>query len=192
MSLLLRSAIALGATPLILGSLIYVTWRLTRWPFLEMMGLLALPLGFIAFLIGTTCLIVHLRNETRIGITAQRTLIPRALMVGGLLILNFPAAAFYTGSAIKLHTRYTVEVRNESGQPIDSLSILGPGVNTAPVSIAPGKTIEQHLRFKHDGELTFSLNQHGSEIRGVIEPYVTGGLGGHATLRIHPRGVSLR
>ena len=36
-----------------------------------------------------------------------------ALAVGALLIANFPAAAFFTWSAIEVTTRYTVEIVND-------------------------------------------------------------------------------
>jgi hypothetical protein len=189
MSQLLRSAIALGATPLIFGSLIYWTWRLTRWSFLEMMGLMTLLIGFIAFLIAATCLILYLRNETRSGVTPQRTLIVRALLVGGLLVLNFPTAAFYTGSAIKIYTQYTVEISNDSQQPIERLTITGPGITVNLDPIPPGKTLKQYLQFKGDGPLEFSGSQNEIEFSGTLDPYVTGNLGGHKILRVKSKGL---
>lgn len=189
MSRLLRSAIALGATPLILGSLIYWTWRMTRWSFLEMMGLATLLLGFIAFLIGATCLMLYIRKETRNGNTPQRSLIVRALLVGGLLVLNFPAAAFYTGSAIKIYTQYTVEISNDSQQPIERLTITGPGITVNLDPIPPGKTLRQYLQFKGDGPLEFSGTQRETKFSGTLDPYVTGSLGGHKILRVKSNGL---
>ncbi len=184
MSRLLKSAVAFGASPLIIGSLVYFTWRLTRWNWLEMVGLMTILIGVVAFLGGAVCLILHLKRESR----AARTSPLSALMVGGLLIANFPVAAFYLSSVIDISTRYTVRVHNDSEHPIESFMILGPGIQTEIGPIPSGKNVVQHNHPTSDGSLRFTARQHELNFDGELEGYVCNGLGGDKTVRIKEKG----
>jgi hypothetical protein len=174
----LHTAILCGATPLLLGSLIDTTWRFTRWPWLETAGLFLIAAGIILVTTGAAFLVRHVWREFR----AARTLRPKnwfhAVMVGVLLLANFPAAAIFTLSAIHVVTRYTVRVLNESGSAIDRFVVTGPGVRVDLGPIAPGHKVEHHLGFSGDGSLDFTARQGQSDLRGVLEGYVAGGLGG--------------
>ena len=107
-------------------------------------------------------------------------------MVGGLLLVNFPAAAIFTLSAINVVTRYTVRVLNESGNAIESFVVTGPGVRVELGPVAPGHRVKRHLGFSGDGSLEFTARQGQSNFRGVLDGYVTGGLGGDTTIRVLP------
>ncbi len=184
MSRLLKCSIALGASPLIIGTLIYSTWRLSRWQWLEMMGLMTILIGLVAFLGGAVCLILHLKHYSK---ATQNSPI-NSLLVGALLIANFPAAIFYISSAIDISTRYTVRVYNDSDHPIESFMILGPGIETEIGPISSGQKAIQHNHPTTDGSLRFSARQHGLNFDGELEGYVTGGLGGDKTVRIKENG----
>ncbi len=186
---LLQSAIVFGAVPLLVGTLIYGTWRLTRWHWLGTAGLLTLPLGLAAFLAGTIALTWHLWREWRVGRTTRSPLWLQAVLVGGLLLINFPAAVFYMLSAINITTRYTVRVHNDSDRPIESLVVTGPGVRVELGPIAPGQQAQRHVHFRGDGTLDFSARQQEILFSGQLEGYVTGGLGGNRTIRVKQRGV---
>ncbi len=186
---LLKSAIVFGAVPLLVGTLIYGTWRLTRWHWLGTTGLLTLPLGLAAFLAGTIALAWHLWREWRVERTTRSPLWLQAVLVGGLLLINFPAAVFYMLSAINITTRYTVRVHNDSDRPIESLVVTGPGVRVELGPIAPGQQAQRHVHFRGDGTLDFSARQQEILFSGQLEGYVTGGLGGNRTIRVKQRGV---
>ncbi len=186
---LLKSAIVFGAVPLLVGTLIYGTWLLTRWHWLGTAGLLTLPLGLAAFLAGTIALTWHLWREWRVGRTTRSPLWLQAALVGGLLLINFPAAVFYMLSAINITTRYTVRVHNDSDRPIESLVVTGPGVRVELGPIAPGQQAQRHVHFRGDGTLDFSARQQEILFSGQLEGYVTGGLGGNRTIRVKQRGV---
>jgi hypothetical protein len=98
---LLRSATAFGASPLIIGTLVYLLWRITHWNGIALMGLVTILIGILCFIAGTTCLILHLKRNAQ---AAQRSPLS-SVLVGLLLISNFPAAYFYTASAIDISTR---------------------------------------------------------------------------------------
>jgi hypothetical protein len=186
---LLKSAVVLGAVPLLVGSLIYGTWRFTRWHWLEAAGLFTIPIGFVAFVVGTFALVRHLLREFRVERTTRSQLWLQGVLVGGLLLVNFPAAAFFTLSAIDVSTRYTVRVHNDSDRPIESLVVTGPGVRLELGPIAPGQRTRRHIHFCGDGRLDFSARQQELQFGGQLDGYVTGGLGGDKSIRVRQRGV---
>jgi hypothetical protein len=147
-----------------------------------------IPIGFAAFVVGTIALLRHLWREFRLERTTRRSLWVQAVLVGGLLLTNFPAAAFYTLSAIDVATRYTVRVHNDSDRPIESLVVTGPGVRVELGPIAPGQQARRHIRFRGDGTLDFSARQQQLQFSGQLEGYVTGGMGGDKSIRIGQRG----
>lgn len=189
MPLLLRIAIILGAVPLIIGTLIYGTWRFTHSQWLESAGLITIAGGMVAFLSGTVLLLIHLWRELRVRQTDRRFVWIRAATVGSLLLINFPVAAFYVLSAINVATRYTVCFYNDSRQPVQSLIITGPGIRVDMGAIAPGGRARQHLQFRGDGSLDFSVRQQEKQFSGQVDGYVTHGLGGNKEVRLKDGGV---
>jgi hypothetical protein len=189
MTRLLKSAVVLGAAPLLLGTLIYGTWRFARWQWLETAGLILLPIGFVAFVMGTVALVRHLLGEFQEEGTPRNSLWLQAFLVGGLLLANFPAATFFTLSAIDVSTRYTVRVHNDTDQPIGSLVVTGPGVRIELGPVPPGQHTRRHLHFRGDGPLAFSAQQQELQFGGQLEGYVTGGLGGDKSIRVKQGGV---
>jgi hypothetical protein len=186
---LLKLAVILGAVPLLVGTLIYGAWRMTRLPWLEAAGMLTIYMGIAAFVVGAFALVRHLRHESRARRTTSRSLWFEGVLVGGLLLANFPAAAFFSLSAMNIHTRYTVRVHNDSDQPIESLVVTGPGVRVEFGPIAPGEHTHRHIHFSGDGTLDFSARQQELRFGGQVEGYVTGGWSGDTSVRIKPRGV---
>jgi len=176
----------LGAVPLMLATLIYTTWRFTRWSWLESAGLILIFVGFVSVVTGAVFLVRHLWRELRLPRTFRFVSGLQAVLVGGLLLVNFPAAAIFTLSAINVVTRYTVHVFNESGSPIESFVVTGPGVQVELGPIASGHRVQRHLGFAGEGPLDFTAHQGQSDFVGQLDGYVTGGLGGDTTIRVLP------
>jgi hypothetical protein len=185
----LRLSVVLGAVPLLVGTLIYVTWRFTRRPWLEIAGMLTIPMGFVAVVAGTLALCRHLWPASGIQRPNGGTRRLQAVLVGGLLLANFPAAAYFAESAIDISTRYTVRVHNETDRPIESLVVTGPGVRVELGPIAPGERMHRHMHFSGDGALDFSARQQELQFGGQLEGYVTGGSSGDTIIRITQPGV---
>lgn len=186
---LLKFAALLGASPLLVGSLIYGVWRVTRWHWLETAGLLTILLGSGAFVAGVIALVWHVLREGKDGRTARSRLWPEGVLVGGLLLANFPAAFFFILSAIDVSTRYTLRVHNDSDRPIESLVVTGPGVRLEFGPIAPGRDLRWLLHFAGEGPLDFSARQSGFQFGGQLEGYVTTGSGGKKSIRVRRGGA---
>jgi hypothetical protein len=129
-----------------------------------------------------------MNHEARSEHRRRGRLAPQSFLVGGLLLVNFPAAALYGLSAIGLMSQYTVRVINESGATIDSFVLKGPGVDVdfGPITVGDNKT--RSLAFTGDGTLDFSASEQRLHFDGQIEGYVTGNQGGDATIRVLPDG----
>ena len=181
-------AIACGAIPLLTGSAIYWAWRFTRWEVWPRLGLLTVLIGTVFFVVG----IIHLgrywsRAHRRDADTNSRRDV-RSLFVAALLIANFPIAGFYAISAVEHMSDYFVHVSNVSDQNIDSLTLVGPGIETKVGPIRSGEEKTITIRFTGEGPLHFQAQQGQELLQGELDGYVCGGLGGDTSLRLLPNG----
>jgi hypothetical protein len=181
---LLKFAAVLGVSPLLVGSLIYGVWRVTRWHWLETAGLFTVVLGSAAFVAGMIALVLHVLREGKDGRMARSRLWPKGVLVGGVLLANFPAAFFFILSAIDVSARYTLRLHNDSDRPIESLVVTGPGVRLEFGPIAPGRDLRWLLHFAGEGPLDFSARQSGFLFGGQLDGYVTTGSGGEKSIRV--------
>lgn len=184
----LAAAIACGAIPLTLGTLIYWTWRTTRWEWLPGAGLYTILAGLVLFAAGVICLAVYMVREGRVERTRRVPLGLQGLIVGGLLVVNFPAAAFYANSAIDLMVQCRIHIINESGKAVNSFLLTGPGVDTEAGPIPQAGRTQCYLDFHGDGPLNFSAKQQDFQFQGQLAEYVTGGWGGEITVKLKPEG----
>ena len=185
---LLTTAIVCGAIPLALGTAIYVTWRVISWDWLMAAGLFTVLGGLLLFVIGAGCLIKYVFREADCKRDRRVSLELQTLLVGGLLFVNFPAAAYYAWSAVGLMTRYTVCIANETGAVVDNVVLTGPGVHVDTGPMSAGSRSWHNFHFSTDGTLEFSAHWQDGRSEGPIEEYVTNGVGGSATLRLLPDG----
>lgn len=185
----MKLATLLGAVPLALGTSIYVAWRLSRWHWLGVAGIWMLALGFVAVVAGEVALVLHVRRARREARPAERHARLRSVLVAALLLANFPAAVFYTLSAMEISMRYTVRIRNDSGIAVESFVVTGPGTSVELGPIAPRELAETHLHFRGDGSLRFAARQGERDFGGDLDGYVTTGLGGEKTVSVGPNGA---
>ena len=177
---LLRFAIALGASPLIIGSLIYLLWRLNRWDWLALMGLMTILIGIICFIAGAVCLILHQKRNAQ---AAQRSPLS-SVVVGLLLMTNFPAAYFYTSSAFDISSRYTIRISNQSNLPVEQVLISGPTIEHKLGPTPAGENTIHHIYINEPGFLKFTIHQSATTLHGELEGYVHKGSTGDKTITI--------
>jgi hypothetical protein len=185
----IKWAIALGAAPLVTGVTVYLLWRITRWPWLELAGLATIAVGCLAVLAGVVLLLLHIHRQARVVMEPQRALRIRVALAGALLLANFPTAVALAWSAADVMSTYTLRIDNAGPDTINSLVVHAPGVVEEMGPIPPNGRAIAHLRFNADGSVTFLLRQQNRRIEGVIDSYVTGGIGDDVTLGIHPDGA---
>jgi hypothetical protein len=182
MSSSLRVAFLCGATPLLAGTLILLTWLVTGWGWWERAWLWTIMGALVFFVVGVLGVVRHLRQATR-----QGWLSPALAL--GLLLLNFPVGAFYMWVVVDRASRYTVEVQNESRQPIDSLVLTGAGIGQVELGPIPtGAGRQKHLRLVEDGKLQFSGRQGAQQHNGILENSAGPGSGGQRIIRVASDG----
>ncbi|MGV3755088.1 MAG: hypothetical protein ACO1QS_06875 [Verrucomicrobiota bacterium] len=185
---LLKLAFLCGALPLFIGTLIFLTWLITRWDWLMLAGLVTIFLGLVCFVMGVVGLSIHLYRMGQIAPPERQRQNWLALITACLLIINFPAAYFYTNWASDISTRYTLIVVNESGQHMKSVMVTAPGVKREFGPIQPGGQVKRHLNFFGDGRMDFKA-WASTETSGVIDGYAMGSMGGQKVLRLKPDGA---
>ena len=183
MGRLLKTAIVCGAVPLAIGTAIYLAWRVTRWEGFMVMGAGTIVLGLVMFLVGMTCLSLHLSREA--GVQPERSW-RQAILVGGLLLLNFPAAFLCVRSANDIATRYTLTIENQSGEVIDRLVLEGACPRLEFEKLKPGVRLVVYFHPRFEGPATFEARLGDKQLEGVVDSYVTAGQS--STLRIKQNG----
>jgi hypothetical protein len=110
------------------------------------------------------------------------------MLVAALLVINFPAAAFYALSAINLMGQSTIEVFNDSGQRIDSFRMTGPGIDIEAGPIEAGEMTRYFVDFQDEGTLAFTARQQDVRFEGMLSEYIANGTIGTLTARVQPGG----
>jgi hypothetical protein len=183
---LIKIEIACGAIPLVAGTAIYVTWRVTRWESLMALGLLNILVGLAMFAVGVGCLLCQsMREEASSGPQPIDAGL-RNLLVACLLLVNFPVAFVYVLSADDVMSRVTIRIVNESGNKIDAIAIEGIGVDKHVDPVQAGGYDRVYLRHVGEGGVSFTARHGGQEINGELIGYVVGGE--DVTLRFLPDG----
>jgi len=141
---LLKLAFLCGALPLVTGTLGFLTWLVTRWDWLMLAGLVTIFLGLVWFVMGAICLSIHLHRSDQLASPEHRRQNCLALITVCLLLINFPAAYYYTAWASDISTRYTLIVVNESGQHIESVRVSAPGIVRELGPVKRGGQVKRH------------------------------------------------
>ncbi len=185
----LRYAVVCGAAPLVVGVTVFLAWLLTKWKWLMLAGILTIYGGLAMVAVGAVSIIVFVWKSLRTGRTPRQQVARHAFTVGGLLLLNFAVAAVIVASVIYIETQYVVTVINDSSVEVRSFVVSGGGVTIDVGTLSPGSEARRVFFIKQDGTLKGEGIQDNRRIEGVIEGYVTGGIGGNKLVKITPDGL---
>ncbi len=174
-----------GASPLVAGVSVFLLWVLTRRDWLMGAGLFVLFVGLALFAVGTLALARFCWLALRAGEPPPGFWRSTAF-AAALLLSNFPAAGAIIWKVDDLYTRYTVVVRNATGNTLEDVRVSGGGCEAVFGAIAPGDEARRSFLIQHDGQL--EIHADGLR-RQTIVGYVTNSLGGHTTVTVHPGGA---
>ena len=178
MKRLYQISLICGAAPLAIGVIIFLAWYFTRLNKLLLLGIFTIYGGLATVIIGIICLTVYLVLQFRINHSFSRNIVKQGLFSGSILFANFPVTAIIVILVIKIATTFTVVIANKSGSIIDNFVLTGPGVNIDMGPIAPNENAKHSFNVAHDGVLKFKAGQKNNETEGIVEDYVTSGIGG--------------
>lgn len=106
------------------------------------------------------------------------------VLVGLLLVSNFPAAFYFVTAAEAVKNRYRLVVVSESDQSIESFLIIHSNQRLEAGPISPGSQTVATVPVISEGAITFTARQGKHHLAGEVEGYVTHGMGGSKTIRI--------
>ncbi len=187
MNKLYRSSIFFGVAPLIIGTCVFALWYFTKVDMLVLVGIYTIIGGLISVLVAAFCLAIYIYQEMRRK-TSAKTLFQKGLLSGGVIVVNFPLAFILAFTAITMITSYSLTIRNDSSSTVSKIAITAPGVNRIVERVWPNDEATQRFKFKSDGVLQFSATQNENEFGGIIEGYVTSGMGGESIIVIKDNG----
>ncbi len=179
-------AILCGAIPLALGLAIFLVWVFARQEWLMVAGLCNIGCGLVMFFVGVFCLAYYWNRASLIPDYSRQRRHWSTLACAGLLLLNFPVAGGLIAAAVRIETRYTVVIENETQHTLTNVRIFGGGVDETIDPVPPQGRIKRHLWFQTDGELKFQATVDTTILREKVDGYVTGSQGGTARVTIHP------
>src|SRR5262245_42704279 len=181
-----RAAIICGATPLLIGTAIFIVWVMTRWDWLMIAGAVILFAGLTIVAAGGIALAVSCWMAFRTPGVSRRHVCFSALNCAGLLLSNVLAARWIIVAVISIATRYTVVVQNTSDQRLDGVRVLGGGCDASYGSLPPGASARRSFWIQHDGVLVFRASVGHDALEQTIDEYVTGGGGGNVGITVQP------
>lgn len=185
----LLTAFLCGAVPITIGTAILLHFDSTRQDWLQVAGLLLLPVALACLGVGCNALwhafAVHRppAGEPSRWNWLATAVAATPLFAGPVL------AGYYLVAAIGIATQYRVTVLNHSPDVIEDGWLMGPGVQAEIAPLAPGAQVLHRLHFIGDGLLTYTIKQvNRTPQSGIIDGYVTGNLAGDAEMQIDGDG----
>jgi len=188
----LKVSLILGAAPLITGISLFLLWVFTEWRWLPIAGMFVICAGFASVVSGLVYLGAGILKRIRSG-TWLRASIGPAVLVGAVLISNFPVCYGLFWASWNIATRYTVTVSNHASTPIEKAALNGGGVSLQVGQIKAGATITRKFHITHDGTLIFSAEQSERRLDVIINSHVTDSSIGHSEIDVSTGGtITLR
>lgn len=183
-----RFALICGFVPLTTGTTVFIAWLLTRDDALMAVGAATTVWGSALFLVGVVSLVVYIWKARMARLENWR---PKALFASLILISNVPAAAAYVMIVIYLESAYAVIVENSSPKRVDRVVLIGPNqARHEFASFAIGEHREDDFHFLGEGSVTYEV-WFGSLVQtGILDGYVSTGMGGCAVLKISSDGTA--
>lgn len=185
-----RVALFCGLEPLLVGTLIFIAWLISRARWLEYAGLVNIIAGTCLVWVGLVCLGVYFHQARQQQVAGY---LKRSLLALALMVANYPVAITFILTAEYLLSQSTVVVHNQSELSVQAFRLQERDIVYELGDIVPGQTVEHSFHFQHEGSVDYSLMWDGQSHSGVMFGYVTSGLGVTAVMEIDASGmVSVR
>jgi hypothetical protein len=160
-----RVAAFCGAAPLVLATVTFLLWLVTRqaWPMFA--GVFLLYAGLGAFVLGIGCAVRAWRMARHDPDRAKRRSAVSIRACVLLLLANIPAAAGMMWAASTIEARSAVSIRNDSRQQLSDVHVIGGGCDISIGVVPPHSRTTRSFRAVHeDYGMTFRAD---NEIRRI-------------------------
>lgn len=148
-------------------------------------GIITLVAGFISFCIGAVALGRFCWLSIRNSPSGRAGIWLKALLSAGLLVINFPVAGVILNRVVVIKTRYTVQIRNDSSQPLHEVRVYGGGVEERFGTVGTAAAQRRDFWIQQDGELMLEMKLGPTLVQTNIDGYVTQNLGGDVRVTVN-------
>ena len=178
MKTLLKVAWVASAAPLVVGSGIFVAWLLTRKDNFIPAGLVTIFVGLGSVAVAVVCLAIYLRRNWHSVEVSRQRLMWQATALISLILLNFVAAAGFVVAAVMIDTCYSLSITNQGNEPLRNVRVSVGGFGVDFKDIPAGGTAKRNFWIEGEGALILTALRGEQEIEGMVDGYVTPGMGG--------------
>jgi hypothetical protein len=168
--------------PLLIGTLDFCLWLITKSPLFEMLGMFIILGGLVLFILGFIFVFIYLIIAKKTYGKLQKTNLIKAGLIIILLLINFPVSSLYVREATK--TISLIHVVNNSHYDIENLKIIERGKEYYIGTLKSGENLDKEIEFRSEGSVEYILNINNEERKGVITGYITTGIAIDADLII--------
>ncbi len=165
--------------PLILGSITFFSWRITRFDLLMATGIYIIYFGIVCTVIGFITGLRQVMLNRKKGKSNKSI-----YLLFGLIASNFIIAYLYLNSAVSIVTAFTIRIFNKSNTVLYNCSINGGGINEQIETIDKRDSVKRVIWIKEEGSLTFNYKINNSNKTVNIQGYICPGVGGNEILVI--------
>ncbi len=194
----LRWASCLGATPLILGSAIFIAWCASGAKWLEVAGLFNIFGGGLLFLVGVYFVLFHLIDCLDDGRLRKWRTWASTILVLAVLFANFPVCGSIMNSVSRIEKGERAKqmlrdrllfVLNDSGERVH-LRIVGPEGAKELGSLTVGADVCHWLTAPRDAQMTLRVLQDTATRELILPPQSAGAdTGDSVAIILRPNGI---
>ena len=183
-----KTAISLGRTPLIIGTIIFFLWLVTHNDLLAFAGAITILIGFVSVILGVISLLIYLYKSKINSIKNSRIKIYKAFTI---LLINFPLVLIFIMISSYIRSTFTITIDNQTNSTIKNIHLTEfKNVYNLPDVLANTK-VSHNLHFKSEGQVDYSIKVNRIEHTGILFGYITSGVHGDAHITITDLGKVL-
>lgn len=173
-------ALRLVTMPMITGVVMLLLW-------LQLQGQPLLVMGYGALVVGVLCALfapfLLLRSWS------QAPNVRNTVMISTLAVVNVPVAFYCVATGVARATRVVITLHNDADTDWHGVQIVGGGLLTEPVRIAPHRASVQEVWPTQEGRLELHFLQDSEPQRIILAGYITRSLGGSYTAHRDAKAV---
>jgi len=171
LTMLLAVSYVCALLPMVVGSLIFLTWYLTRKEIFMWLGIYTIQVGM--FLVGFGFLILawysrQIKRTHRVLCWWEKTGV-----VIILLLSNFYLAAGYVYLAVLVESRIKIIIHNRTERPLDTITLFDSKSEHQLYLIDPKERIIVYFYPRGEGAINVKVESGGEVKEALISPYMT-------------------
>lgn len=181
--LLVKIAFWSGLLPLILGTVVFLLWALTKSSVWFTVGTIIIYTGMVSCFAGIACCGIYVIVQLRRKASGWLKDVVVALLV---ILLNIPAVSMYFQKTSAIMSSVVLEFVNQSNVTVDSIEIYVDDTKKALLrDLKRDEARKIDFDPRDEGAVRIVINMDGKSIRQDVLGYITNLSGGSAVIFIN-------